>query len=489
MNLPRPEISDREAADLRDKVGRGLGWSVANTFIVRLGGLASGVLIARLLSPHDYGVFAVAAILLNAALSMNELGCSLAVVKWPANRLTHIAPTVASVSLVSSLILYVACYAAAPTVADLLAAPEASPMIRLLCIAILVDAVSAVPSALITRYFLQRRRLVMDVVSFVSGTGLTIVLAFQDLGAWALAWGFLLSNVVAGVLSVALAPTWYGYGFSLSAARELTGFGLPLAAASILFFLMLNIDYVVVGPILGTTQLGLYLFAFNLCNWPVNLISSVVRRVSLAGFSRVSAESDEGPRAFAASSGLVITVAGPACLILGALASPLIRVVYGHQWGPAASVLTFLCVLALVRIVGELVYDYLVANGRPLSVMLLQGAWVVGLLPALFVAATWWGITGVGAAHALVAALLVVPMIVVLLGRCGIAPGDLWRAWRAPLTSSAAAGAVGYATAQYVVDPVALVLGGLLAALTYFTLMHRRLISLWRRLRRAVPRT
>lgn len=477
------EANSGESVDLSGKIGRGLRWSVANTVLVRLGNLATGILVARLLAPHDYGVFAVALILLNAALSMNELGVSLAVVKWPRDELPAAAPTVATIALVFSVLLYGACFEAAPTVGRLLGAPAAIPMIRVLCLAIVVDALAAVPAAMITREFMQKRRMVMDVVSFALGTVVILVLALQGLGAWAMVWGYLVSNAAVGVMGILMAPVRFGYGFRWEQAKRLTSFGMPLAGASVLVFLMLNVDYLVVGPLLGVTQLGLYLFAFNLCGWPVTLISSAIRRVSFAGFSRASSDPSTAVDSFATSSGMVMLVAAPACLILGTLARPLIIVVYGEKWAPSAGVLSLLCVMALVRIVGELAYDYLVAMGRSVAVLYLQGVWVVFLIPALYLGAQVGGIKGVGAGHAVVALCFIVPLMLVLLDQSMVSTRGLWLSWRGPLLASGAAGAGGLLATSGGTGVLNLLVGGLAAVLIYFLLMRHNFVTLAHSLR------
>ena len=88
------------------QIGRGLGWSFLNNAIGRLGSFLSGIVIARILVPEEFGVYAVALVVLNVMLSMNELGVSLAVVRRPGS-VAPIAPTVTTVALVSSAVLFV----------------------------------------------------------------------------------------------------------------------------------------------------------------------------------------------------------------------------------------------------------------------------------------------------------------------------------------------------------------------------------------------
>src|SRR4029453_10368021 len=89
---------DSEPGTLGTLVRKGLGWSFLNTVVGRVGTVLVGIVLARLLTPADYGVFAVALVALNALLSMNELGVSLAIVRWPGalDRLGPTGPTLAT---------------------------------------------------------------------------------------------------------------------------------------------------------------------------------------------------------------------------------------------------------------------------------------------------------------------------------------------------------------------------------------------------------
>lgn len=419
-----PPATPSEA--LREKVGTGLGWSFANNVAARIANVAVGVVLARLLAPEDYGIFAAATIVLTAALSMNELGVSLAVIRWPGSP-TRVAPTVTTLALAWSLVLYAACFLLAPVVASSLGSPHATTLIRVLGLAILVDAVASVPAALLTRAFGQRQRMVIDLACIVLNAAVSVGLALGGLGPWALAWGFLASSLLSGLLTLVWAPQRYWPGFDVAVVGELLRFGLPLAGASVLLFLTLNVDYAVVGHQLGAVALGLYTLAFNLCSWPVNLVSVAIRRVSFAGFSRLAEGEADAGAAFATAFALVLALTIPMCAVLGVYARQAVAVLYGATWLPAADALTLMCVLGAVRVVVELGYDYLAALGRTSSNMLLQGVWFVVLVPTLTLGADLDGIRGVAAAHALVAVVVILPLFLAIARRGGVRLHDLVR--------------------------------------------------------------
>lgn len=458
---------DGDRQNLGRRVRRGLVFSMLNNVVGRLGTIVAGIVLARLLVPADFGVFAVALVALNAVLSMNELGASLALVRWPGDP-RRIAPTVTTISLGTSAVLYLVCLLGAGPFASAMGSPDAAGVVRLLCVSVLIDAVTATPAALLTRDFRQGQRLAVDLSSFALSTGLTVALAAGGYGAWSLAWGRLAGNLLSAALLFWLAEIWPRPGFDRRQFGELLSFGMPLAGASLLLFGMLNVDYLVVGPLLGPVALGLYLQAFNLSSWPVNMFSTAVRRVSLAAFSRLQGDPAALVAALARSTALLAAATLPVCALLGLLAHPAVTVVYGQRWAGSASALQFLAVLGLARVLTELLYDFLVAVGRGRDTMLLQGLWLVALLPALTVGAHLDGIRGVGLAHAVVAVCLVTPAFCLAVARTGVP----WRPWLAPLGRPLVATALLVAavvTVRWVTEPgfVQLVAGGLAGVAVY----------------------
>jgi len=470
-----PAVAD-VSADAPEPVAqtarRALWWSIANNVVGRVGTTLIGIVLARILVPEDYGIYAVALVALNGLLSVNELGVSLAIVRWPGD-VSRIAPTVVTLSLVSSAVLWVAMFFAAPLVADALNAPDATLLVRFLTLSVLIDAATAVPAALMTRDFMQRERMIVDSAGFVIASLTAIVLAILGYGAWALVWSALLGNVVNAAFIMRYAPRRYAPGFRRDVARELLSFGMPLALASLIIIALLNVDYVVIGAELGPVALGFYLLAFNLSTWPVNMFSAPARRVSLPLFARLNAGDASASTAFVPVCSVLILFTLPACLALAVFAEPLIRTVYGQTWMAAASVLPWLMVLALARVLSELAYDFLVALGTSRANLALQVVWLIALLVALPIAVKSGGIEGVAIAHAGIALLVAGPSYAFVLHRTGVSLRAIAAQIARPLAGAALAAGAGIGVLQLVDGRlVQLALGCALVGLVYLAVVY-----------------
>jgi PST family polysaccharide transporter len=417
--------------------------------------------------PHDYGVYAVALVTLNALLSMNELGVSLAIVRMPGD-VSRIAPTVRTLALGASFVLWLGMFAFAPLVADALHSPAATWLVRVLTLSVLIDATTAVPAALMTRSFMQRERMISDTLGFVFSATTAIALAVAGFGPWALVASALGGNIVNCLFILRFAPERHPFGFRRDVARELLAFGLPLAAASLMMVAMLNIDYVVIGAVLGPLSLGFYLLAFNLSAWPVNMFSTPARRISLPLFARLHNGETDVSSAFVPVFVMLMLVTLPACLMLAVFAEPIVRTVYGDQWAPSAGVLPWLTVLAVARVLGELVYDFMVALGSARTNLVVQTVWFAALLVALPVAVHVDGIRGVAIAHAGVVLLVVLPAYAIALRRAGVSLRAVAVRIARPVVGAIGAAAAGTTVIALVGDSlVQIVAGCALVGLVY----------------------
>jgi O-antigen/teichoic acid export membrane protein len=462
---------------------RALGVNLLNTLASRLGMLAIGVALARILGPEEFGTFAVALLALLAVLSFSELGVSLAIVRWPGSP-REIAPTVATLSTLSSVAFAAVSIAVAPWFCAALGAPDATSVVRVLAFSVIISGVVATPAALLQREFRAGRRMLIDQISNWLGAIVSIATALSGMGAMSLGVGRLAGAVVGAVMFVWFEPV--RFGFDRAIAKRLLEFGLPLAGSSIVVFSVKYVDQFLVGSVIGPVALGFYVLAFNLSNWPVAVFSQPVREVSPAAFARLQHDPPALRSAFVSSVGLLTAVTLPVCLVLTGAADPLITIVYGSEWAPAAAALGWLGLLAGLRILFELVYDYFVVLGSTRVVFTVQVIWLVALAPALYVGAQLAGIAGAAAAHVAVAVLVVLPMYLWELRRAGVPWRPLAAGVALPIGCGVLVALVALAAARLIAFDALAVGVACVAALAALGVEARRMRSTVRQLRAVV---
>jgi PST family polysaccharide transporter len=458
---------------LATRAGRAVGFSFVNSALAKLGTVGLGILLARLLGPQQFGIYAVGYVAMRVQMNLNDLGVSLAIVRWP-GRPGEIAPTVATVTLITGSILYAGCYLAAPFYASALGAPAAAGVVRVLCLAVVFDSVAAAPGGLLQRAFRQDVRLFTDQSSVWLGVGLTGVLAWLGYGAMSLAIGRVVGSVAGLFLLAAFAPEPLRFGFNPAVVRELLRFSLPLAGSGIIVFAVINVDQLLVGQLLGATALGFFVLASNLAGWPLTVFAQPVRSVAPAAFARLQHQPAAMRRGFLSFARLLGAIALPACLSISGLAVPLIRFVYGAKWLLAADALRWLAVLAALQIACELSYDYFVVLAKARVIFTLQLVWLLVLVPAFAAGALTGGIRGAAIAETLVAAALPLPWYLRELRLTGIRGRVLAGRLRLPFLGAAFAwGACLAVSAVAPNDLAAFAASGLMAGLVISLLMHR----------------
>ena len=460
---------------LGGRVRRGLAWGFINSITMRLATLTLGIVLARLLTPEAFGAFAVALVIQTILINFADLGMSADLIRnreWH-----HRAPTVASISLLAGGLLSAAMIAGAPVLASSLGSDQAAPVIAVMSLSLVIAAAGVVPFASIQREFQQSRFFLIVATSFLAGSCVTVLLiVWFGWGAMALAVGNLVQQTCTVVLQFGLTRMRPRLGFDRSVARSALAFGLPVCGANALSWLVLNVDYIVIGRTAGAVTLGLYVLAFNMSSWPVNALVQAVRNVALPGFSRLDRVSSA--KYFVSSFALVLTAGLLVAALLSPLARPTVTFVYGPKWLGSAGALGLLAVFGAMRVVFDLMATFLIARGWSRPVLLVQVAWVAALVPAMIVGVHAWGIVGAGVAHLVVAFTVVLPAYMLVLNRQGVPFLALVRAAAPPIGAALVTGAAVWVSSQAIdVAWQALVLGGSIGILVYLALLRRWLRS------------
>jgi O-antigen/teichoic acid export membrane protein len=450
-----------------------------STIVLRLGGLVVGIILARILTPEQFGVYAIALTVQAILMTVADLGLSADIVR--SEHPERIAPTVATLGLVSGVVLTLLAASSSGVLADLLGSPEAAPAIAVLSISLLLAGSTVVPYGLMQRRFQQRELFAAAAADFVVSTTVTLGLVALGFGVLGLAIGRVCAQATAAVMMYALARVRPRFGIDRSQLRPVLAFGLPIAIANLLSWALLNVDNVVLARVAGVTALGFYVLAFNISNWPMSALSQVVRSISLPYFSRLERAADGLPTVTAVAWAGAL----PAGLGLALLSAPVIEVLYGARWLAAAPVLAVLGVYGSVRVVFDVFAGYLYAQGKSRAVLWVQIVTLVVITAAMIPAAHLWGIVGAAWAHVAVAVAVILPAYLVVLHRSGVSVGPLLRSLLAPTLAAVPALAVVLVARAFVHDPfTSLAIGGAGFAATYLLSLSPWLLRRLRVLRR-----
>jgi lipopolysaccharide exporter len=449
-------------------VRSGALWNVASTLMLRLAGILVTAIVAHILDPHDFGVFAVATTAYAIVSSLGELGVSSCLVRADLD-IDALAPTMASVSLSTSACLAGAMIIFARPIASALGSADAVGPVRVMAITVILVGIFAVPTAQFMRDFRQDKLFLANAISFIPSTAILLLLAKFGSGAMAFAWSRAAGQLAAGCVLLAYLPKFYWPGIARSALSVLYKFGIPLAIANFVNYILVNVDYALVGHLMGAIMLGIYVLAFNVASWSTALLSSVINSVSVPAFSRVKNDPNLLAHSIVSSVRAVSLIAMPMCGLVVALARPLVLVLYGARWSAAANVLPILAFYGVISIICILFANMLVSMGRSKILLVVQLVWLAALVPAMALGVRRDGIAGAAIAHIFVIAPIVLPCYLFALKRAtGVRFFLIAKAIVPPLLASAVAALAARAVASQFPNPLAQLVAGLVVGgLTY----------------------
>jgi lipopolysaccharide exporter len=472
----RSKVSDHtppgvDSRQLKASVHRGALWSLANTLLLKVFGIVVTAVVAHILVPRDFGVFAVALTTYQIVSVVGELGVSSCLLRADLD-MDSLAPTMTTIAVGTSIIQAAAMIVFARPIATALGSAAAATPIRVMALVVIIVGTFTVPTTQLIRDFKQNKIFLAEVTSFVPSSAVLLLLAKSGSGAMAFAWSQTVGQFVSGCVVGVSVSKYYRPGIARSALSLLLRFGLPLAAANIVNYILLNADYALIGHLLGPVALGTYVLAFNVASWPSSLLWFMISNVTMPAFSRVKHDPDLVRSSITGALRALSLIAMPISALTVALARPLILTLYGAKWAGSVDVLSILSLYGTIAITCVLFANILAGVGRPKFVLAVQLIWLGTLLPVMALGVHQHGILGAAVAHIAIIVPVVLPSYLIALARTtGVRCASLGKAILPALIAAAAAGIAARATESQFTYPVGQLITGLASgSLTYIVI-------------------
>lgn len=406
---PMPRESRKDGVRKSTVVG-GAGWLGLGAGTVKMAQTAVLLVLAAILAPSALGILAIGALILNASNAITSLGSSTALVYWrdDAERAARSALTIA---LGLALVLTSSFWLLAPWLSNELdGGPLGSGVIRGLMLCLPFYSVSGVSGELLRRKLAFRRRVTPDIISSLVGASVSVVLAIEGHGVYSLVIGQFVQAVLAMLLFWMMRPPVFP-GWNRVDASGLIAYGGNLAGGNILQLLMLNVDYIIIARVLGSTSLGEYSMAFRLAYMPYLLVAVVMTGAAFPHLCRLRGTALG--EAMGRLNVALLTVMVPLCLGMVLLAPQL--ELLGHKWAPAVPALRWLAAYSLLLGMIQLARVQLNSVGRTRDTLIINLTHLILLMSLLLVWAQR-GVAFVSIMH-VVAAIAVVMFALILLRR------------------------------------------------------------------------
>lgn len=327
---------------LRSKTVKGVVWSSIERFSTQGVQFLIMIIMARLLTPKDYGLIGMLAIFLAVAQSLIDSGFSQALIRKQ-DRTDVDNSTVFYFNIVVSSALYLILFIAAPFVADFYNQPELTSVMRVVCLGVILNSLAVVQRALLTVRIDFKTQAKASLSAAVISGCIGIVLAYCGFGVWSLVVQQLL-NLSVNTLLLWIFSKWRPIAvFSWKSFHELFAFGSKLLASGLLDTLYRNIYPIVIGKLFSASSLGHYTRAHQFSEFPSSNVTGIIQRVTypiLCGIQDETERLEAVYRKFLKLSAFIIF---PLMIGLSAVARPFIDIALGAQWGFCGQLLKIIC--------------------------------------------------------------------------------------------------------------------------------------------------
>lgn len=370
---------------LSKRVGSALIWRAAQLGGINLIFFARLLILARLLTPDDFGLVAIAVTAIGLLQSASDFGMRSALVQGKEVDRSHY-DAAWTVEVTRGLAVSIGTVVFAPLIAHIFAESRAIPIIQGLAIRPFLDTLGSIRVAEMNRNLQFRPTTVLGLVEAITNTITAIGLA-QVLGVWALVIGTLAGATVRVVASYILAPHHPRLLFEARAVRPLVQFGRWIFLTSLIALVANSVLRLAISRQLGAAELGLYFLGAQLAFLPATVTSEVVGSVAFPLFARLQTDIRAGTDAFRTLVNGMYLILFPVCALLVILAPDLILFVLGPQWQGTEPVIQILAFATLFGIFGEAVVPVFQGYGLPQKVTLVE------LVQSLVLIGCAWGLT------------------------------------------------------------------------------------------------
>lgn len=321
------------------------------------------IIMARILTPADYGLVGMVLIFIHVAQSLVDSGFSQALIRKQ-DREEIDDSTAFYFNIAVGLGLYILIWFLAPLIARFYDEPRLIWITRVICLGILFNSLAVVQRALLTVDIDFKTQAKASIISALAGGGAGISMAYTGFGVWSIvAYHVVNLGLNCGMLWVY--SKWRPKRmFSWSSFRYLFGFGSKMAAAGLLHTLYQNAYIMVIGKVFKASELGLYTRATQFVSFLSSNFSGIIQKVTYPVLCRFQDDDERLGEVFLRLVRVSAFVSFALIMGMGAIAKPMIYILLGDKWMFSATLLSILCVAYMWYIVYSLNLNVLVVKGR-----------------------------------------------------------------------------------------------------------------------------
>jgi len=421
--------------DIKQKAIKGIKWVAFSRYAQKGLSFITFIILARLLEPKTFGLFAMAFIVIDGLGLFKNFGVDSALVqrKDDIEKASH---TAFWMMPFMGIVIFFILYFGAPMASLILKEPNLTPVIRVLGIIFVLGAIENIPASLLNKELRFKELAIRELVSSILFSISAVIFALFGLGVWSLVYAYLIRRVSMFFFSWSLSHYRPKMVFDMSIANELLHFGKFIFSSSIIGFLIMNIDNFLVGRLMGAAYLGYYALAYNISSMTTMHLSGLVHRVMYPTFSKLQDARKDIRGMSLRIMRLLSIFSFPFGVGIILFSSEIVQAVYGAKWLPLVPPLKVLALCSMLVPILASSESVFTACGKPKWSFYLKIPVIVFMALLIPIMSKRYGLLGVGLAVTF-SKLCIFPTSLHLLNRLiNLSLKDIFMALRPTLFSS-----------------------------------------------------
>ena len=337
-----------DSNNLGRRVVSGSTYTFLGIFLRTAMTIGSTAVLARLLTPADFGYIAMATVVTELAALFGNFGFSSVLIQRRVVARLHL-DTVFWASLMLGVMLTLAVFALSFLAGTLFGDPLTGELLRLLCLTFFIGGLTSVQGVILSRLMLFRVSFWIGIGAVAIRIAVAISFALQGYGVWSLVAGSIAGSLAGFVFGMAFVPYWPRLRFSRGYIISIWRTSSSYFGGGVLFYVSSNVDLFLIGRELGATTLGIYQNARSLTDEVRSRIAVPLQRVLFPAFSALLNERQRLQQSVVRSGRLLSAIIFPIAVGVSSVSEELVPLLYGPQWGGMIPVLKLLGLSAALR--------------------------------------------------------------------------------------------------------------------------------------------
>jgi PST family polysaccharide transporter len=381
-------------SSLEARVARNVSYVGFSQLIVLFLSIGTITLLARILTPEDFGIVALGLVFVNLFYSLQDFGIIPALIQRD-SRVDESISTGLSLRWIVTLIVASFVIVLSPFIAGFFGNPPLESVLIALTLNLFVLSFGFTSQTVLMRSMRFSELSVAFVVQYAVYSVTSISLAFFGFSFWSLVLGTLSGSLSYVLVLRTYERSRFGLKMDIQLMRELLGFGKYVLVTGLMLFVVFNVDQIVIARVMGLAGLGVFVIAVRFGRTLGEQIASTVSKVMFPTMARMKDDPKRLGNAYVHSLRMVALVALPLSVLLSALASMFVQIVLGSAWLAVVVPLSILSFQGFLNALQPSSSNVLAAIGKPNYVAMLSTLQAAVLVAAIYPVAVTWGIDGV----------------------------------------------------------------------------------------------